>query len=106
MGREPGRRPRPRHRGYQLYKAWSASFEEKLRVGELRGDAQRWVIGVSRFGIAARGVGFALIGVFLLVAAVQADLQEARGLDGVLETLRTQPSGPYLLGLVALGLVA
>jgi hypothetical protein len=92
--------------GYQVYKAWSVAFEEKLKVGGLDGRARRWVIGVSRFGIAARGVVFALIGVFLLVAAVQADPQEARGLDGVLQTLRAQPFGPYLLGLAALGLVA
>ena len=68
--------------------------------------AQRWAIGLSRFGIAARGVVFALMGVFVLQAAIQADPQEARGLDGALESLQGQSYGPYLLGLAALGLVA
>ena len=92
--------------GYQLYKAWKVEFRDELKMGELRGDSARWAIGVSRFGIAARGGVFALVGVFLIVAAVQADPQEARGIDGVLDTLRSQPYGPYLLGLAALGLVA
>jgi hypothetical protein len=31
---------------------------------------------------------------------------EAQGLDGALATLASQPFGPYLLGLVAIGLAA
>ncbi|MDX1420491.1 MAG: DUF1206 domain-containing protein [Rubricoccaceae bacterium] len=90
---------------YHLRRAWTVEFKERLKMGELDARAERWAIGVSRFGIAARAVVFVLIGVFLIVAAVQTDPQEARGLDGVLQTLRDQPFGPYLLGLVALGLV-
>jgi hypothetical protein len=37
---------------------------------------------------------------------VRYEPQKARGLDGALKTLRDQPYGPYLLGAVALGLVA
>ncbi len=32
--------------------------------------------------------------------------EEARGLGGALQTLARQPFGPYILGTVALGLVA
>jgi hypothetical protein len=92
--------------GYQLYKAWAATFKDKLRLGTLDARARRWIIGISRFGIGARGVVFALGGVFLITAAVQSDPDEARGLDGVLQSVQAQPFGPYLLGLVALGLVA
>jgi hypothetical protein len=92
--------------GYQLYRAWSEKFREKLALGALGGDGERWAVRVSRFGIAARGVVFTLIGAFLVVAAVEADPREARGLDGVLQALREQPYGPYLLGVVALGLAA
>ena len=92
--------------GYQLYKAWTVKFREKLQLGSLNAQAERWAVGLSRFGIAARGVAFALGGVFLVVAAVQADPEEARGLDGVLQTLQNQPFGPYLLGIAALGLIA
>jgi hypothetical protein len=92
--------------GYQLYRAWKGSFRDRLRMGELSPEAARWAVGVSRFGIAARGIVFVLIGVFLVAAARESDPAEARGLDGVLQALRDQPYGPYLLGLAALGLVA
>jgi hypothetical protein len=92
--------------GYQLYRAWKVKFWEHLDTGAMSASAARWAVGVSRFGIAARAVVFALIGVFLVVAALASDPAEARGLDGVLEALRGQPYGPYLLGLAALGLVA
>ena len=55
---------------------------------------------------AAFGVVFGVIGVFLVQAALQTDPDEARGLGGALDTLARQPFGPYLLGAVALGLVA
>ncbi len=55
---------------------------------------------------AARGVVFGVIGVFLVQAALQTDSDEARCLGGALETLVRQPFGPYIIGAVALGLVA
>jgi hypothetical protein len=61
---------------------------------------------LGRFGEAARGVVFVIIGFFLLEAARQSDPNQARGLDGVLQSLAQQPYGPWLLGIVALGLVA
>ena len=49
---------------------------------------------------------FGLIGVFLAEAAYQYDPAKAQGIDGVLRTLVRQPYGPWLLGVVALGLIA
>ena len=59
----------------------------------------------GRIGFSARGIAFAIIGGFLLVAAVHARSDEARGLGGALATLAQQPFGPWLLGIVASGLV-
>lgn len=53
----------------------------------------------------ARGC-FVIIGFFLLQAARQSDPNEVRGLDGALQSLAQQPYGPWLLGIVALGLLA
>lgn len=64
-----------------------------------------WAIRAGRVGYGARGVVFALMGVFFIQAARQADASEARGLDGALEALRDQPYGPWLLAAVALGFV-
>jgi hypothetical protein len=91
---------------YQLYKAHKADFREELKSGEMSARAMTWATRSGRLGYAARGVVFAMIGVFLVQAALQTDPDEARGLGGALETLASQPFGPYLLGAVALGLVA
>lgn len=61
---------------------------------------------LCRIGILARAAVFAVIGVFFLLAAWQADPSEAKGLGAALGALREQPFGPALLGLVGLGLVA
>jgi uncharacterized protein DUF1206 len=47
-----------------------------------------------------------VIGVFLAHAPLQTDPDEAWGRGGALETVVLRPFGPYILGAVALGLVA
>jgi type IV secretory pathway VirB2 component (pilin) len=58
------------------------------------------------FGTIARGVVIGLVGVFLVVAAITADPKKARGIDGALKQLQQMTAGPFLLALVAIGLVA
>ena len=65
-----------------------------------------WATRMGRFGLAARGVVFAVIGFFLIQAARSSNASQVRGLGGALAALASQPYGPWLLGLVALGLVA
>ena len=64
---------------------------------------------MTRLGVVggvARGVVVALAGVFLTSAAVQFSPDKAEGIDGTLRTLAHTPLGPWLLVLVAAGLVA
>ncbi len=91
---------------YRLYYAYKIKFRRKLNLAELDANQQKWVIRISRFGIAARGVIFVIIGFFFLQAFRQYEPSEAKGLDGVLQTLAQQPYGKVLLGIVALGLIA
>ena len=91
---------------YQFYKAYTADFRDELKSHEMSLREKRWTTHAGRLGYAARGAVFCVIGIFLVQAALQADPQEARGLGGALETLARQPFGPYLLGAVAVGLVA
>jgi Domain of Unknown Function (DUF1206) len=91
---------------YQLHKAYRADFRDELKSGEMGAREKKWASRIGRIGYAARGVVFGVIGVFLAQAALQTDPEEARGLGGALETLARQPFGPYVLGAVALGLVA
>jgi hypothetical protein len=95
--------------GYGLwngYRALSRNFEKDLKVERMGADERRLVRGVGRAGFAARGVVFALIGLFLVKAAVEYDPNEPVGLDGALQQLSEQPYGPALLGTVAAGLIA
>lgn len=66
----------------------------------------RLVCPIGRIGLTAKGVVFLLIGGFFITAAWQADSSEAGGLSEALRTLQEQPFGPWLLGLLALGLIA
>ena len=65
-----------------------------------------WAVRVSRFGIAARGVVFGVIGVLFVNAALHANPQEAGGVSDALRTLRQQPYGVWILAVIGIGLVA
>ena len=60
---------------------------------------------LGKFGGMARGAVFVTAGIFLVVAAVQANPQQAKGIDSALRTLASTPLGPWLLVLVAIGLI-
>lgn len=91
---------------FQFYVAYTEKFCDPLRMAEMSGSRQRQVRAVGRVGYAARGVAFAIIGMLLVAAGLHARPEEARGLGGALATLAEQPFGPWLLGAVAVGLVA
>ena len=91
---------------YQLYRAYAAKLSKQLDLSSLSAAAATWTIRFGRFGLAARGVVFVLIGIFLIRAATQSDPSEARALSGALQELEGQDSIPWLFGAVALGLVA
>ncbi|BAY20983.1 hypothetical protein NIES2100_07270 [Calothrix sp. NIES-2100] len=91
---------------YQFYQAYSAKFRRELNLTELSNQERKWVMAICRFGLLARGIVFSITGWFLIQAATQYNPQAAGGLDEALQTLSQQPYGPWLLGFVALGLVA
>ena len=94
---------------YALYQFWRAAKKDlakRLRLGGTDGDVAAWVIRLARFGIAARGVVFLLIGWFLVDAARQQQAERAGGIDESLDALAGQPYGPAVLGVVAAGLIA
>jgi hypothetical protein len=89
-----------------FYKAYTAKFREKLMTGQMSEKAQKFALRSGQSGLAARGVVFGLIGVFLIQAALHSNAGEARGLGGALAALGQHTYGQFLLGIVALGLVA
>ena len=91
---------------YQLYRAYAAKVREHLDLSTLGPTAQTWVVRFGRFGLAARGVVFGIIGLFLIRAAATYDPSEASDLGEALATLERQSYGAWLLGAVALGFIA
>ncbi|WP_434743632.1 DUF1206 domain-containing protein [Micromonospora sp. SH-82] len=81
-------------------------FEKNLKTGEMSAKTRQLARKLGMAGYAARGSAFAVAGVLVVVAAVNYDPEKARGLDAALRTLRDQPFGTILLGLVALGIAA
>lgn len=90
----------------QLVRAWKEKVGERLDLSELNGTERQWALRLGRFGLAARGVVFGIIGWFLIQAALHANAGEARGLQGALRAVQEQGYGPWLLGAVGLGLTA
>jgi hypothetical protein len=81
-----------------------AEADKRAHSGE--SNAVIWTMVAGRIGYTALGVVFTEIAIFMVVAALRRDPNQARDLGGALRTLLQQPFGPYLLGLVALGLIA
>jgi uncharacterized membrane protein len=90
----------------QMFKGLRPNFERQFQPYALSSNQRKWIDRLGRFGTAARGVVFTLVGMFLFLAAYHHDPSQAKGIDAVLAALLGQPYGPWLLGVVALGLVA
>jgi hypothetical protein len=90
----------------QLFQALTADFKKDLKFRDMNSNQQKSAIRVGRFGMAARGIVFTMMGFFILQAALDSDPGNVKGLDGALQTLVQQPYGPWLLDIVALGLAS
>ena len=94
--------------GAGAWLAWQAfqkKFVSDLRTAEMSPPVQRAVIAFGRVGGIARGIVFGAAGLFLLIAAITARAHQAKGIDATLRAFTKTPAGPWLLVLVALGLV-
>ena len=92
---------------YLFAKAYNAKFQNTLNLATLSAQVKKAVIFLGRLGYGALGVVFAIIGFFMMVAAVQFNPHQAKGLDTALsELLQLRPFGQVVLGMVALGLIA
>jgi hypothetical protein len=90
----------------EMFTAWTAKLDAQLDLHDMPARTRTWTVHLSRFGIAARALVFALVGVFLVTAAFQTDPSRAKGLGEALGSLRAWTFGGVILGVVAFGLVA
>lgn len=81
-----------------------AKFMERIGRTE-HGNIRTNVRRAGRAGYTALGIVSLVTGGFFVVAAIQHDPQQSKGLPEALQTLADQPWGTWLLGAVAAGLV-
>jgi hypothetical protein len=82
---------------------YRAEFSRRLKLDKVKREI---VTTLGRFGFVARAVVCAMIGCFLVFAALHSHSSEAKGFAGALRFIQQQPYGSVLLGITALGLLA
>jgi hypothetical protein len=91
---------------YQGYEGVRMKFLEKSKTEEMSENTEKVFTSLGVAGHLARMVVFALIGYFLMKAAIDFDPEKAVSVDGALAALARPSYGPVLLGVVAVGMVA
>lgn len=91
---------------YQGYRGITKKFLHDSKVEEMGPRVRKWISRLGTIGHLARMVVFGLVGVFLIKAAIDFNPSKAVGLDGALAKIVHRSYGPFLLGVVAAGLIA
>ena len=90
-----------------VFMVWRALLGHRDVALKAMGRSTRRVIeGLAKVGQTARAVIIIGVGVFIIRAAQAFDPAKAKGLDGVLQSFAHTAVGPWLLALVAAGVVA
>jgi hypothetical protein len=91
---------------YQGYEGVRKKFLEKSKTEEMTEQTEKVFTALGMAGHLARMVVFALIGYFLMKAAIDFDPDKAVSVDGALAAVARLSYGPILLGVVAAGMIA
>jgi hypothetical protein len=91
---------------FQAYLGLSKKFLEYSKTGQMSRSVLRVFTIIGEVGLVARGVAFALIGIFTLKAAMDYTPKDAVGIDGALAKLTQHTYGTTALYIVAAGLIA
>jgi hypothetical protein len=81
-------------------------FEKHLYTQRMSARVRRLSRRLGIAGYVAKGAAYAVAGVLVVIAAVNYDPKQARGLDAALRALAAQSYGGLILTLVALGIGA
>ena len=91
---------------HQVYQGFNSSFDKQFQSYAMTAQEVRIATQLGRFGTAARGFVLALVGVLVCTAAFQSNSSQPVGFGAALTALMRQPYGMWLLGVVAVGLMA
>ena len=92
--------------GVLAVRALQRKHVKKLEHYRMPDSARGPAVHVGTAGLLGRGLVVVLIGAFLLQAAVEADADEARGLDAALQELAGRAYGTALLAVAVVGMLA
>lgn len=90
---------------YQAYLGLSKKFLHYSKTGQMSHDTLNAFTKIGVAGLVARAVAFALIGIFVLKAAINYTPRDAVGIDGALVRLTNHAYGTAALIVVASGLI-
>lgn len=88
---------------YMVYKGLADKFMDKF--SGLSGKSYKVALYSGRLGLASRGVTFAIIGGFVILAAVRLDPSQTKGVGEALDVLGRQPYGAWVLLATAIGMM-
>ena len=89
---------------YQFYRSLSGKFAKKIQDSELDRKVKQTLRKVGMVGYIARGIVIGIIGYFFLQAALQSNSEQVEGTKGAFQFISSMAAGPWLLGVVAIGL--
>ena len=88
----------------QMVRAFKSKLDDQLHLREMKASTKLLVRRLARLGLAARGIVFGIVGVYLVKSALASDPSQARDLGASLQAVHQQPFGKIMLGIVAAGL--
>jgi hypothetical protein len=89
-----------------LKRGVTTSFDKRLQPGALSGTSGTVVKRLGQVGYVAKGVAFGVLGGLFVWAGATYEAKKAGGLDTALRTLLDASIGPWLLVVVAVGIIA
>ncbi len=89
---------------FQIHRAWTEKFKEHLSSEGTSGETGRAYVLFGKAGYAAKGTAVIIVGGLFAYAAITHEAKKSGGLDQALHKVLEQPFGPYLLGLIAIGI--
>lgn len=91
---------------FRIYSGYKGRLNERLKSYQMTQAQRQMAIRLGRLGYVALGIVFLILGGLAILAAMTLDPKKVGGVDQALTFLARQPYGPYLLFIVALGLLA
>ena len=90
----------------QFADAYKGGFRSDLKRNQMTRAQRITVDGLGRFGMVARGVIFSVVGIFILVAGLHHQANDAHSFGPAFAAVAHEPLGRVLLAVVGLGFVA